>query len=182
VFPVRRVIVGATGSPGSLRALRFAKDLAGHTADAVLMPVLAWTPPGGDLAERRAPSPTLRRIWAEAASQRLRDALDAAWGGETAGLTVRSLVGRGEPGPVLVEAACSADDLLVVGAGRRGPLARIGHGRVSRYCLTHAQCPVVAVPPPTIAQEAAHGLRAWAFRHRELTLDQAMRQWDNSAA
>ena len=53
---------------------------------------------------------------------------------------------------------------------------------MSRYCLTHARCRVLAVPPPTFRQEAAHGLRGWAFRRRDLTLDQAMRQWDNSAA
>jgi nucleotide-binding universal stress UspA family protein len=181
VFPVRRVIVGVSGSPGGLRALRCAQDLARHSDDAMLIPVLAWTPPGGDLAERHAPSPALRRIWAEAASQRLREALDTAWGGADVGLTVRSVVKRGEPGPVLVDTAYSADDLLVVGAGRRGLLARICHAKVSRYCLAHARCGVLAVPPPAAAKEAGRGLRAWAFRHRELTLDQALREWDSSA-
>jgi nucleotide-binding universal stress UspA family protein len=181
VSPVCRVIVGASGSPGSIRALRFAVDLARHSDGAELIPVLAWTPPGGELADRRAPCPLMRRIWREAAEQRLSDALDAAWAGTVTGLTVRPLVQRGEPGPVLVGAAGSEDDLLVVGAGRRGTLARVG-GRVSRYCVAHAVCPVFAVPPPEIAREAGRGLRAWAFRHRELTLDQALRDWDNSAA
>jgi nucleotide-binding universal stress UspA family protein len=181
VSPVCRVIVGASGSPGSIRALRFAEDIARHSANAELVPVLAWTPPGGELADRRSPSPPMRRVWQQAAAQRLRDALDAAWGGAATGLTVRPLVQRGEPGPVLVSIACSADDVLVVGAGRRGMLARV-RGRVSRYCLAHAQCPVFAIPPPAIAREAGHGPRAWAFRHRELTLDQALHDWDNSAA
>ena len=48
----RRIIVGASGSPGSLQALRFAADLA-RDRDAPLIPVLAWLPPGGDLADRR---------------------------------------------------------------------------------------------------------------------------------
>jgi nucleotide-binding universal stress UspA family protein len=181
VFPVRRVIVGVSSSPGGLRALRCAADLARHH-DAVLIAVLAWTPPGDDLAERHAPSSALRGIWAEAASRRLREALGTAWGGGDVGLTVRSLVKRGEPGPVLVGTANSADDLLVVGAGRRGPLARICHGRVSRYCLAHARCGVHAVPPPAVAREAGHGLRGWAFRRREMTLDQALREWDSSTA
>ena len=86
----RRIIIGANGSPSSIRALRYAEDLARFSA-ATLVPVLAWTPPGGDMAERRAPSAQLRRL--------------------------------GSPA----------------------------------------------------------GLRGWAFRHRELTLDRAMREWGRAA-
>jgi len=50
-----RIIVGASGSPGSLQALRYAQHLA-HYFDATLMPLLAWLPPGGDLADRRTPT------------------------------------------------------------------------------------------------------------------------------
>jgi len=82
VLPVHRVIVGARGSPGSLAALGAAEDIARHSEAAILVPVLSWTPLGGDLAEWRAPLPELRRIWKDAASQRLHDALDAAWGEE----------------------------------------------------------------------------------------------------
>lgn len=77
---VRRVIVGASGSPGSIRALRRAHDLACRD-DAPPVPVIAGTPPGGDLAERRAPSTELRRAWAAAATRRLLNALQVAWGG-----------------------------------------------------------------------------------------------------
>jgi len=52
VTGVRRVIVGASGSPGSLRALRHAEDLARHS-DATLMPVLAWVPPAVLAQQRR---------------------------------------------------------------------------------------------------------------------------------
>jgi hypothetical protein len=57
-----RVIVGASGSPGSLRALRYAEQLA-LAHDAILVPVLAWVPPGEDLADRRGPSKYLRQVW-----------------------------------------------------------------------------------------------------------------------
>src|SRR5207245_7123539 len=57
VSGIRRVIVGASGSPGSLRALRRAEDLARHSV-ATLTPVLAWIPPGGELASTQ-PSPDL---------------------------------------------------------------------------------------------------------------------------
>jgi nucleotide-binding universal stress UspA family protein len=73
---IRRVIVGASGSPGSLRALRYAEDLA-RAYDAILMPVHAWTPPGGDIADHRAPCGYLRRIWQAEAARQLQDAMTA---------------------------------------------------------------------------------------------------------
>jgi nucleotide-binding universal stress UspA family protein len=126
--------------------MRYAETLARHES-ALLVAVHAWTPPGGELADRRQPSAYLRKIWAQAAGKGLGEAIDAAWGGAPDGLAFQGLVVRGEPGPSLVGLADSAHDVLVVGAGRRGRLARIGHGQVSRYCLAHAVCPVVAVPP-----------------------------------
>jgi nucleotide-binding universal stress UspA family protein len=166
-----RVIVGVSESPGSLPALRYAEGLA-RRDDALLIAVHAWIPPGGDLAERRCPSQHLRIYWQDAAAKRLSDALDAAWGGARDGVAVRSVIVRGETGPALVDMADSPSDMLVVGAGRRGWLARIGHGRVSRYCIAHAGCPVVTVPPP-----ALQGLRSRVMRHRELTVDQAAAEW-----
>jgi nucleotide-binding universal stress UspA family protein len=171
VSGVRRVIVGVSGSPGSLQALRHAADLARfHLAP--LVPLLAWLPPGGDLADRSHPSPYLRNLWRDAAWQRLWDAMDLAFGGVPEDLAIQSDVERGDPGHVLVGIACHPDDLLVIGAGRRGPLAHALSCRVSRYCLAHAQCPVIAVPPPALAQ-VSHGLRGWAFRHRGLRPEHA---------
>lgn len=175
MWGVRRVIVGASDSPGSIRALRYAADLA-RRSDAPVVAVITWVPPGGDLAERRAPSLHLRHIWEGDARQRLRDAIWAAWGGFPDDLTVQPVVLRGEPGVTLVDVAYAGDDLLVVGAGRRGRLARPWHGRVTRYCLAHASCPVLAVPPPALTGTAPGGLRAWTFRHRELTVDRALRE------
>lgn len=164
-----RVIVGVSESPGSLPALRHAGNLA-RREDAPLVAVHAWIPPGGDLAERRCPSSYLRKAWQEAASQRLHGAVDAAWGGAPADLDLQLITIRGEAGPALVELADSAEDVLVVGAGRQGRLARIWHGRVTHYCVAHAVCPVFTVPPPA--------LRPRSVRHRELTLDQALSEWD----
>jgi nucleotide-binding universal stress UspA family protein len=177
VSGVGRLVVGTGGSPGSLPALRYARDLA-RANNVPLLAAIAWIPPGGDLAERRCPSPALRRAWADAAGDRLKAALDAAWGGVPPEEDIQLVVIRGEPGPALVHLADSGDDLLVVGAGRAGRLTRIWHGRVSRYCLSHARCPVVAVPQPVIARQVGLSPARWALRHRELTLDQAMREWD----
>jgi nucleotide-binding universal stress UspA family protein len=181
VSGIRRVIVGASGSPGSLRALRYADELA-RAHDATLIPVLAWLPPGGELANQRSPCGYLRRIWDEDACERLRDALIAAWGEVPADPPVHPLVHRGEAGWILVSVACSPGDLLVVGAGRRGALTRMVSGKVSRYCLAHAECPVIAVPPPAFARQARHGPLVWAFWLRTLTPDRVLRDHGTAAA
>jgi nucleotide-binding universal stress UspA family protein len=180
VSGVGRLVVGVSGSPGSLGALRFALELARRN-DVPLVAVLAWVPPGGDLAERRCPSVALRRVWAADAQKRLEDALGTACGGVPPNLDIKLVVIRGEPGPALVEVADSGDDLLVVGAGRRGALSRMWRGRVSRCCLSHARCPVLAVPHPATAREMGLGPGGWAWRHRELTLDRVLRDWDAAA-
>jgi nucleotide-binding universal stress UspA family protein len=160
---VRRILVGVHGSLGSLQALRYAAAEA-RDRDVPLIPVIAWTPPGGDLAERRHPSTYLRKIWRDAAWQRLWNAFDAGLGGLPADLEVLPEVVRGEPGPVLVDLAGRPDDLLVIGTGRRSALARRLRPSVSRYCLANAGCPVLAVPPSTLMDEMSHGLRAWSRR------------------
>src|ERR1700677_5180093 len=116
---VRRIIVGVHGSLGSLQALRFAADEA-RQRDVPLLPVIAWVPPGGDLAERRHSSPYLRKIWRDDARRRLSAAFDVGLGGIPADLHVEPQVARGEFGPVLVDTADRPDDLLIIGTGRRG--------------------------------------------------------------
>ena len=177
VSGLRRVIVGASGSPGNLPALRYAMSVA-QQDHAPLIAVHAWVPPGGEIAERQHPSPYLQQIWRDAARERLRDALDAAWAADQGGLDVQAMVVRADPGAALVEMASSADDLLVVGAGRRGRLARMRHGRVSRYCMAHARSPVLAVPPPDLSGRALRRLRAWSLRRRALTVEQARHEWE----
>ena len=166
---VRRIIVGVSGSPGSLQALRHAADLA-RLHNVPLVPILAWMPPGGDLADRSHPSPYLRQIWRDAAWQRLWEAIDLGFGGVPGDVRLEADVVRGDPGDVLVGVACHPDDRLVIGAGRRGFLAHALASRVSRYCVAHAQCPVIAVPPSELAQ-VSHGFRGWTFRHRGLSPD-----------
>ena len=169
---VRRIFVGASGSPDNLPALRYAAGLAGQEA-ATLIPVHAWVPPGGESANRRHPSPILRAAWKDAAWQRLWQALDAAWGGLPPGLSVEPQALRGEAGPVLTTIADQPGDLLVVGTGRRGAVRHLLWCRVSRYCLAHASCPIVAVPPTALSRDSRRGLRGWRNRHRALAFDQA---------
>ncbi len=161
---VRRVIAGVSGSAASLQALRYAAELARQN-DALLVPVLAWTPPGGELADRRFPSPQLREVWVQSAKDRLSEAVDLAIGGAPDGLGFAPEVVRGETGQVLTGKATEPGDVLVIGAGRHGLVSRLLACGVVRYCLSHSACPVVAVPPPELAAEL-HGLHGWALRHR----------------
>jgi nucleotide-binding universal stress UspA family protein len=160
---VRRIIVGVHGSLGSLQALRYAADEA-RQRNVPLLAVTAWIPPGGDVAERRHSSPYLRKIWREAAWERLWAAFDAGLGGVPADLHVEPQVARGETGPVLVDAADQPDDLLIIGTGRRAGFGRMMRRSVSRYCLAHARCPVLAVPPSALMDEMGRGLRSWHLR------------------
>jgi nucleotide-binding universal stress UspA family protein len=172
VSGVRRVIAGVSGSPGSLQAARYAAGLA-QAHDATLIPVLAWLPPGGEFADRSHPSLYLRQIWREAAWHRLWQALELALGSVSDEVRSQAQVLRGEAGAVLVGVARHDGDMLVLGAGRRGAVGRLLASRVSRYCLAHARCPVVAVPPSDLAR-LSHGLRGWAMRHRGLRAEESV--------
>jgi nucleotide-binding universal stress UspA family protein len=181
VFGVGRLIVGASGSPGSLQALRYGEALA-RAHDAILIPVIAWELPGGDRPYRPGPSRELGQACRSLACKQLRDALIAVWGEVPDDPLVQPHVERGPAGWVLVNLACRPDDVLVVGAGRRGALGRLVFSKVGRYCLAHAQCPVMAIPPPALARELRDGRLGWAFWRRSLTPEQVLRGQDRPAA
>ena len=124
MFGVDRLIVGTSGSPGSLQALRYGESLA-RAHHAVLIPVIAWELPGGDRAHRNGSSHELGKACREIACQQLRDALAAVWGEVPDDPLVQPQVERGPAGWVLVNLACRPDDVLVVGAGRRGALGQL---------------------------------------------------------
>lgn len=146
---IRRIIAGVSGSSRGLPALRWAADLA-RTYEAELFPVHAWLPPCAAWAGHQFPSEHLYREWEEAAGQRLAETLKLAFGGHPPGLRAWPVIAEGTPGEILVRASCRADDLLVIGTGRRTAVSRLWHGGVTRYCLAHACCPVIAIPPPAL--------------------------------
>jgi nucleotide-binding universal stress UspA family protein len=156
----RQIIAGVSGSLRSLGALRAAVAEA-RSAGAALLAVLAWAPAGGEIAYLRAPCPLLLRLWEQEACECLRDAFDEALGGMPDGVVVRQLVVRASPGPALVELACHRDDLLVVGYGGRSRPGYVIHGAVTRYCLAHARCPVLTVPPPELIRELRPRRHHW---------------------
>ena len=150
---VRRIVVGVHGSLGSLQALRWAADEARERQ----APARAGHRLGtaGRGFRRTLPSLPLpaHRCGARRPSKRLADAFDAGLGGVPEDVHVQARVERGEAGPVLVDVAGQPGDLLVIGTGRRYPVGRALRRSVGRYCLAHAQCPVLAVPPSALMDE-----------------------------
>jgi nucleotide-binding universal stress UspA family protein len=168
---IKRVIAGTSGSPGSLAALRYAEGLA-RAHGAILVPVLAWESAGGDGYGTLQSAGYLRQGWREIACQRMREALLAVWGQQPHDPWIQPRVERGPAGWVLVRVAHDTGDVLVLGAGRRGPLQRITRRRVSRYCAARAQCPVILVPPPELTRQAGLRQLAWQLTHRTVTAEQ----------
>ncbi|MFD8705994.1 universal stress protein [Kitasatospora sp. NPDC059648] len=157
-----RVVVGVSGSPGSLAALhRGAAEARERGAE--LWPVLAWEPPGGEHGYRCSPCPPLLAVVREAAERRLDEALDAAFGGVAPGVPVRPVVIRGETGPALLHVADRPDDLLVLGRSG-GPLRRGLRRPVPPYCARRAGCAVLTVPSLSAAADRQEG-----FSEVELT-------------
>jgi nucleotide-binding universal stress UspA family protein len=148
-----RVVVGVHGSLTSLAALRTALQEA-RDRGAVLMPVLAWSPVGGEFAYRRSPCPELLRVWRTDATERLATAFNEAFGGYPGEVDVQGQVVRATAGPTLVQAASEPGDLLVVGSGHRRVWSRRVHGPTARYCLARANCAVMLVPPPELLYHA----------------------------
>jgi len=156
----RRYVVGVSGSLGSLAALHQAVGEARHHGIELLM-ILAWEPPGGDPACLRAPCPPLLADLRRKAEERIWAARDAAFAGGPVPCGVTTA--RGPAGKVLVAAADRPGDVLVVGAGRRGKWNRL-RPSVTRYCLAHATCPVLAVPPSPLQRDLSVWRRRTTFR------------------
>ncbi|MET8815923.1 universal stress protein [Streptomyces sp. NPDC004549] len=162
---ITRVVAGVSGSLGSVAALRQATALS-RRLGAELWPALAWEPPGGEPAARRSfvHDPLLEE-WQRLAEQRLVSVLEEVFGETGPGFPLHPVIIRGTPGRALVMVADRESDLLVVGAGRR-KLRHPFSGRVSRHCLSHAHCPVLAVPPSPLESQlvAVHRRNAWHLR------------------
>ncbi|MEV6702420.1 universal stress protein [Streptomyces sp. NPDC051453] len=168
----RRIVAGVSGSLGSLAALHRAADEA-RRQHCELLAVLAWEPPGGELGHRRSAFPSPVADFRKDAADRLLSALGTAFDNAGPGVPFQGLVVRGAPGRALTETADRVDDLLVIGAGCRGSMRRALFPSVARYCVAHATCPVLAVPPSLLQRELTSVHRRISLRlpidTRELT-------------
>ncbi|WP_063775007.1 universal stress protein, partial [Streptacidiphilus anmyonensis] len=145
----RRVVVGVSGTPSSLEALRVGLAEA-RRRGVPLLAVLAWLPVGAQVGYRHMPCPPPLTEWEREAEWRLRNAFDEAFGGVPGDVPVELLLIRGPAGSALVDAAEREDDLLVLGSGPREWPARLLHGATARYCVSRATCHVLTVPPPAL--------------------------------
>lgn len=142
------VVVGVDGSPASYTALRWALAYAGRTG-AWVRAVRCWMPvlaKGWEAAVTAEPVPPHAEQEARA-ERELTQVVAAALARVPEGsrrVAVRQRVTRGSAGPVLVIDATGAD-LLVVGHGPRS--IEMLHRSVSWYCVRHATCPVLVIPP-----------------------------------
>lgn len=155
---IGRVVIGVSGSPENLHALRHAVELARHYG-ATLIAVNAQTPSRRrSLMRYRAGRPGAP--WQHAASIILRTAFEEALGGLPLDIECVLLAAPGPAGPALIATANRSHDMLVLGSARRRPLRRSGRAGVVGYCIDHAACSVLAVPAPPLAAAARKLARA----------------------
>lgn len=153
-----RVVVGVTGSPSSGAALRRAVQEA-RRSGRVLIPVLAWEPPGGEAVYRLAPEPALVRIWERQAKRRLETAVSEALGALPDDVHVDLTVVRAPAAFALNALADRPEDLLVLGAGPRKPMLRTLRGHVRRRAVLHAKAPVLLVAHTGLPQRLRRDVR-----------------------
>lgn len=145
-----RIVVGTDGSASSTDALRWAAQIAADTG-AQIDAITCWQYPqsygmsGGSLDW----NPT------SDAAQILAGSLTDAFGDKQPD-GLHADVREGHPAQVLIDASAGAD-MLVVGNRGHGGFVGLLLGSVSAYCVEHAHCPVVVVPPASRTAEHAGG-------------------------
>lgn len=136
----KQVVVGVDESAPSMAALHWAASYADDVG-AVLRIVHVWDLTEAELFSAAAVTEAVAADERAVVTRRVAESM----GARTEGKDWQVEVLRGHVGPTLVRAADRAE-LLVVGTGAHTGLRRLAAGSVSHYCLSHAHCPVVAVP------------------------------------
>ena len=137
------IVVGVSGSPASLTALRWAAGEA-ERLNGWLEAVLAWAaPPNAPYAPQPAPLNSEQRR--ERAHRDLAAAVRAVFGPAPPDYLVTEVV-EGQPERALANKSAGAD-LLVLGSASAHSQAGRPLGPVIRTCLSRAHCPVVVVGP-----------------------------------
>lgn len=148
-----RVIVGVTTSLSGLQALRVGVAEA-RVRGRELHAVRVADPPATDRGFAGDQPGGLVSPVDDAAAV-ISQAFADTMGSPPADIDIHQVVMPDPPGAVLVEYACRDADLLVIGAGRRSRLRRPWGSRVVRYCVAHAGCAVLVVPPPPLIRSTS---------------------------
>lgn len=125
--PDQSILVGVTGRPTSIEAVRQAGELARQLRRAIRVLVIARSPEEQSDAERHA----------EAAVALLAEM----------GLSAKGIVRRGDPARVLIQEA-GQSHILVLGRLERSQVKRYFLGDISLRVLADARCPVLIAAPP----------------------------------
>jgi nucleotide-binding universal stress UspA family protein len=138
--PVAQIVVGIDGSTSAANALEWA---VGEAERRGLRLVIAHA---GDVPRREALSEASARAVLDDVGSYGRELLADAVATvvEDHVLDVRTELRYGDPAAMLIELSEDAQ-LLVVGRGNGGPLARFVLGSTSQRVAGHARCPVVVV-------------------------------------
>ena len=136
----KRILVGADGSDGSLRAVRWALAEARRRGDSVEVLHCWHVPYYGDMSGM-APYPI--EVMDDSAKAVLEQVL-AAVATDAKGVELSGRTASGNAATALIEASAGAD-LLVVGRRGHGGFLTLVMGSVAQQVASHAHCPVVIV-------------------------------------
>ncbi|GAC1594599.1 MAG: hypothetical protein NVS3B21_16760 [Acidimicrobiales bacterium] len=143
VGALRAIVVGVDPSPTAKRALATAIVTARrfgvgcHVVHSWTYPMMAMTGPYAPTAAMMDLGPEEREWLARLVSST-----------DSHGVDVTSEIVHGHAGPALVTIAAALDaPFLFVGSVGHGAILASLLGSVSQYCVHHATCPVVVVPP-----------------------------------
>ncbi len=148
----RRIILGVDDSPSGRAALQWAVSQA-RSRQAQLVAVRSWAlglPRHGGRHHRHLARAHIV-VFFKGAEQRdasaklVRDTFRAVAGGQPRDVAVTIRTPEGDPGAALTGIATHDGDLIVVGREHMPGWRRARRGSVSRYCRSHAGCPVVVV-------------------------------------
>lgn len=148
------VVVGIDGSEFSEKALRWAVQYAAASHVAVRAVSVCSLMPASPFTTVPAP-PDEADILTREHEHALAAAVERA-DPDALGVTVHTSVLLGQPGQLLCALAAGAP-ALVLGSHGRGPIRTALLGSVSTYCVRHATCPVIVLPPPAVGPEQEAG-------------------------
>jgi len=132
------IVVGADGSPPSIKAVQWA-DRQARLTGADLHVVTGW-----EVRPTIYIVPTYTEADYERDARKVLDKTVAEALGAEPGEHVTSTLYEGRPARALVVAADRAE-LLVIGSHGQGELPGMHLGSVASYCVHHCACPVVVV-------------------------------------